>query len=99
MSGTTIEKNPMGAILGQAKALGIIGQLCSCLDALGTNLMSGSCNSALAVAEACKALWLLIDAFNLPSGIVQKCVFPLKCTQSLCSQVVGSQRSILRAKS
>lgn len=93
-SGATIEKNPMGLILGQTKALGIVGQLCACLDTLGTVLMSGSCNSAPAVAEACKTLWLLIDAFNLPSGNVQKRAFPLNALKAYALKLLDPKEAM-----
>lgn len=97
-SAITAEQNPIGLILGQAKALGIVGQLCACLDTLGTNLMSGSCNSAPAVAEACKALWLLIDAFNVAPGNVQNRVFPLNALKAYALKLLDPKEPIEQLK-
>ena len=52
-------------ILGQAKRLGIVEQLCSCLLSRGTNLASSSCSSAPSVNESCKAIWGLLKNFNI----------------------------------
>eukprot|EP01018_Ginkgo_biloba_P027021 Gb_09628 [translate_table: standard] len=80
-SGVPMEQNTV-QILGQAKALGTVDQLCICLATAGSSLMSGSCNSAPAAGEACKALWVLIDALNLASGKVQRHVLPLNAIKA-----------------
>ncbi|XP_020416572.1 serine/threonine-protein kinase TIO isoform X3 [Prunus persica] len=49
-------------ILDRAKTCGLVDQLCLCLVTAGSSLISGSSNMLCAACEACRAIWLLIDA-------------------------------------
>ncbi|KAI5058935.1 hypothetical protein GOP47_0025254 [Adiantum capillus-veneris] len=71
------EGNIMSQIVGQAKSLDTMEQLCLCLTIAGSNIGSGAGSSAPVAAEACKAIWGLISALNVISTRGQKQNFPL----------------------
>ncbi|KAI3796618.1 hypothetical protein L1987_39296 [Smallanthus sonchifolius] len=54
-------------ILDHAKSSGLADTLLSQLVTCGTSLMSGSSNLSHAACEACRAIWSLIDAFEIQS--------------------------------
>lgn len=64
-------------ILDHAKESGVADTLLSHLVASGTSLMSGSSNLLRASCEACRAIWSLIDAFEIQSTKDNTHVFPL----------------------
>ncbi|KAG0575230.1 hypothetical protein KC19_VG328700 [Ceratodon purpureus] len=64
----TAEGQTMTQIITQAKVLNTADQLCSCLGATGSNLISGASTSAPVAGEAYKALWALMSSMKLASG-------------------------------
>ncbi|KAL6127442.1 hypothetical protein ACLB2K_070807 [Fragaria x ananassa] len=64
-------------ILDHAKTSGLVDQLCLCLATAGASLISGSSNMLRSACEACRAIWLLVDAsefFSTKGNVVS---FPL----------------------
>lgn len=72
----------MSQIVGQAKALDTMEQLCLCLTTTGSIIASGGCSSAPVAAEACKAMWGLLSALNTVATRGQKQSFPLTLVQA-----------------
>lgn len=73
----TQEGTIMSQIVGQAKALDTMEQLCLCLTTTGSNIASGACSSAPVAAEACKAIWGLLSALTIVATRGQRQSFPL----------------------
>ncbi|XP_072974652.1 serine/threonine-protein kinase TIO isoform X1 [Typha angustifolia] len=73
--------------------------LCKCLEASGSNLLSGSVNLIPAACESSKAIWYLIHAMEVVSDNRQYSVLPLAHLQqnSLCQQDIRSQEQGLLA--
>ncbi|XP_071693687.1 serine/threonine-protein kinase TIO [Rutidosis leptorrhynchoides] len=69
--------NGLKEILDHAKTAGVADTLLSCLVTCGTSLMSGSSNLLRAACEACRAIWSLIDAFEIQLTNDNIHVFPL----------------------
>lgn len=69
-------------ILDHASASGVVDHLCICLATSGSSLISGSSNLLRAACEACKAIWLLIDALEILSVNENGYSFPLNCLRS-----------------
>ncbi|KAD4385280.1 hypothetical protein E3N88_25448 [Mikania micrantha] len=74
--------NGLKEILEHAKSSGVADTLLSHLVSCGTSLMSGSSNLLRAACEACRAIWSLIDAFEIQSTTKNKHVFPLSSMYS-----------------
>ncbi|MCO5586124.1 hypothetical protein L7F22_040064 [Adiantum nelumboides] len=68
----------MSQIVGQAKSLGTMDQLCLCLTVAGSNIALSTSSSTPVAAEACKAIWGLVSALNIISTRGQKQHFPLE---------------------
>ncbi|XP_004307883.1 PREDICTED: serine/threonine-protein kinase TIO-like [Fragaria vesca subsp. vesca] len=69
-------------ILDHAKTSGLADQLCLCLATAGASLISGSSNMLRSACEACRAIWLLVDAsefFSTKGNVVS---FPLNTMAS-----------------
>ncbi|KAL6286565.1 hypothetical protein ACE6H2_010955 [Prunus campanulata] len=69
-------------ILDHAKTSGLVDQLCLCLVTAGSSLISGSSNMLRAACEACRAIWLLIDASENISTKRNAYSFPLSTLRS-----------------
>ncbi|KAK9051496.1 hypothetical protein SSX86_028123 [Deinandra increscens subsp. villosa] len=69
--------NGLKEILDHAKSLGLADTLLSHLVTCGTSLMSGSSNLLCAACEACRAIWSLIEAFEIQSKNENAHMFPL----------------------
>ncbi|XP_070053398.1 serine/threonine-protein kinase TIO [Nicotiana tomentosiformis] len=69
-------------LLDHATSSGIADLLILCLATSGSNLISGSSNLLRAAAEACRALWLLVDAFELLCLRDNRYHFPISCLRS-----------------
>ncbi|KAI3686949.1 hypothetical protein L1987_80639 [Smallanthus sonchifolius] len=74
--------NGLKEILDHAKSSGLADTLLSHLVSCGTSLMSGSSNLLRAACEACRAIWSLIDAFEIQSTNENAHVFPLSSMYS-----------------
>ncbi|GAA0141846.1 non-receptor serine/threonine protein kinase [Lithospermum erythrorhizon] len=75
--GTAISKK----ILEQVRTSSLVDLLLSCLSASGSSLVSGSSSFLGAACETCRALWLLIDAYEMLSLEVNAHMFPLDSLQ------------------
>lgn len=64
-------------IMDHAKTSGVMDLLCLCLATSGSSLVSGSSNLLRAACEACRAVWSLIDAFEILSHKENAYLFPL----------------------
>ncbi|XP_050385130.1 serine/threonine-protein kinase TIO [Argentina anserina] len=69
-------------ILDHAKTSGLVDQLCLCLATAGASLISGSSNMLRAACEACKAIWLLVDASEVFFTKGNAISFPLNTMHS-----------------
>ncbi|KAL6291795.1 hypothetical protein ACE6H2_009305 [Prunus campanulata] len=69
-------------ILDHAKTSGLVDQLCLCLVTAGSSLISGSSNMLRAACEACRAIWLLVDASENLSMKRNAYSFPLNTMRS-----------------
>ncbi|KAH7292834.1 hypothetical protein KP509_28G000900 [Ceratopteris richardii] len=69
-------------IIGQAKSLDIMDQLCLCLTGAGSHIAAGVVSSAPVAAEACKAIWGLLSALNIVATRGVKQSFPLTLSQT-----------------
>lgn len=69
-------------ILDHAKTSGLVDQLCLCLATAGASLISGSSNMLRSACEACRAIWLLIDASEIISMKGNPNSFPLNTMRS-----------------
>lgn len=69
-------------ILDHAKTSGLVDQLCLCLATAGASLVSGSSNMLRSACEACRAIWLLIDASEIISMKGNPNSFPLNTMRS-----------------
>ncbi|XP_076931409.1 serine/threonine-protein kinase TIO-like [Bidens hawaiensis] len=74
--------NGLKEILDHAKSSGVSDILLSHLVACGTSLMSGSSNLLRLACEASRAIWSLIDAFEILSTKENAHVFPLSSMHS-----------------
>ncbi|KAI7728860.1 hypothetical protein M8C21_026451, partial [Ambrosia artemisiifolia] len=74
--------NGLKEILDHAKSTGVAETLLSHLVTCGTSLMSGSANLLRVASEACRAIWSLIDAFEIQSTNENAHVFPLSSMYS-----------------
>nr|XP_043607157.1 serine/threonine-protein kinase TIO [Erigeron canadensis] len=74
--------NGFKEILDHAKASGVADTLLSCLVTCGTSLMSGSSNLLRVACEASRAIWSLMDAFEILSTKENTHVFPLSSMYS-----------------
>ncbi|XP_071701891.1 serine/threonine-protein kinase TIO-like [Rutidosis leptorrhynchoides] len=74
--------NTLREILDNAKDLGVMDDLISCLVTCGTSLMSGSLNLLHVACEVCEAIWSLIDAFEIQCTTENAPVFPLTSIHS-----------------
>ncbi|KAK6128127.1 hypothetical protein DH2020_038130 [Rehmannia glutinosa] len=68
-------------ILDHAKSSGVLECLCLCLESSGLSLISGSTSLSRAACESCRAIWSLIDAFELLS-VKGSALFPLNSWRS-----------------
>ncbi|KAM5557890.1 serine/threonine-protein kinase TIO [Rosa sericea] len=69
-------------ILDHAKTSGLVDQLCLCLATAGASLISGSLNMSRSACEACRAIWLLVDASEFFSTKGNAISFPLNTLRS-----------------
>ncbi|KAJ8899282.1 hypothetical protein K2173_018256 [Erythroxylum novogranatense] len=69
-------------ILDHAKTCGLVEHLCLCLEAAGLSLISGSSNMLRAACEACRVIWLLIDAVDTCFTKGNICSYPLNAFRS-----------------
>lgn len=69
-------------ILDHARTSGVVENLCECLVASGSSLISGSSNMVPAACEACKAIWYLVDALEINSMRPHTYFFPLNGSRS-----------------
>jgi fused-like protein len=69
-------------ILDHAKTSGLVDHLCLCLANSGSSLISGSSSMLRAACEACRAIWLLIDALETLSIKESPLLFPLNALRS-----------------
>ncbi|KAK9080095.1 hypothetical protein SSX86_001770 [Deinandra increscens subsp. villosa] len=74
--------NGLKEILDHAKSSGLADTLLSHLVSCGTSLMSGSSDLLRAACEACRAIWSLMDAFEIQSANENAHVFPLSSMYS-----------------
>ncbi|KAJ0577415.1 putative protein kinase ULK-Fused family [Helianthus annuus] len=74
--------NGLKEILDHAKSSGVADTLLSHLMTSGTSLMSGSASLLRVACEACRAIWSLIDAFEIQSTHQNAHVFPLSSMYS-----------------
>ncbi|CAA0833278.1 Serine/threonine-protein kinase TIO, partial [Striga hermonthica] len=63
-------------ILDHAKSSGVIEYLCLSLETSGSSLISGSTSLLRTACESCRAIWSLVDAFELLS-VKGSALFPL----------------------
>ncbi|KAL7003793.1 non-specific serine,threonine protein kinase [Sarracenia purpurea var. burkii] len=64
-------------VLDHVKVSGVADLLCSCLAISGSSLMSGSSHLLRAACEACRAIWSMINAFEIISIEENTYSFPL----------------------
>ncbi|KAM7463574.1 hypothetical protein LguiA_031695 [Lonicera macranthoides] len=69
-------------IMDHAKTSGVTDLLCLCLATSGSSLISGSSNLLRAACEACRAVWSLIDAFEILTHKENAYLFPLFALRS-----------------
>ncbi|XAR52095.1 Non-specific serine/threonine protein kinase [Bertholletia excelsa] len=68
--------------LDHAVTSGVADLLCLCLATSGSSLLSGSSHLLRAACEACRAIWSLIDAFEILSAKEYANLFPLDALKS-----------------
>ncbi|KAL3635049.1 hypothetical protein CASFOL_022103 [Castilleja foliolosa] len=68
-------------VMDHAKSSGVVDCLCLCLEISGSSLISGSTSLLRAACESCRAIWSLIDAFELLSAN-GSALFPLNSLRS-----------------
>jgi fused-like protein len=90
---STQEGTIMSQILGQAKNLGTVEQLCLCLTSTGSSLASGSCSSAPVAAEACKAIWNLLKGLNILTVRGHKQSFPLSLLRGNAQSIADGRQN------
>ena len=95
----TQEGTIMSQILGQAKSLGTVEQLCLCLTSTGSNLASGSCSSAPVAAEACKAIWGLLKGLNILTTKGHRQSFPLSLLRDNAQTIADERQSGAESRS
>ncbi|KGN49838.2 serine/threonine-protein kinase TIO [Cucumis sativus] len=69
-------------ILDHAKTSGLVDHLCLCLATSGASLISGSSILLRAACEACRALWSLIESFEILFVKENTYLFPLNAFRS-----------------
>ncbi|XP_052178998.1 serine/threonine-protein kinase TIO isoform X2 [Diospyros lotus] len=79
---TPTANNILKQVLDHAKLSGLPDLLCLCLATSGSALMSGSSHLLRAASEACRAIWSLIDAFEILSVKENAYSFPLNALRS-----------------
>ncbi|KAL3641597.1 hypothetical protein CASFOL_012412 [Castilleja foliolosa] len=68
-------------IMDHAQSSGVLDCLCLCLETSGSSLISGSTSLLRAAFESCRAIWSLVDAFELLSAN-GSALFPLNSLRS-----------------
>ncbi|KAL7230228.1 hypothetical protein ACSBR2_008690 [Camellia fascicularis] len=76
--------NILKLVLDHAKISGVADLLCLCLATSGSSLILGSTHLLRAACEACRAIWSLINAFEILSVKENAYLFPLNALRS-CS--------------
>lgn len=82
ISASTVVDERLDQVLEHAKTSGLAEILCLCLAKSGSSLMSGSSNLLRAGCEACRAIWLLVNAFEFLSCKDNARPFPLYSLRS-----------------
>lgn len=94
LSTSPILDKTLKQVLDHAKTSGLADILCLSLGTSGSSLMAGSSNFLRAACEACRAIWLLIDAFEVFSWKENIHLFPLSALRGSslhCPDIASDQ--------
>ncbi|KAJ4850846.1 hypothetical protein Tsubulata_027890 [Turnera subulata] len=83
---STLMNETMKRILDHAKNCGLVEHLSICLATSGSSLISGSSNMLRAACEACRAIWLLIEATEAYFMKGNAFLFPLNALRQFSLQ-------------
>ncbi|KAJ4831260.1 hypothetical protein Tsubulata_044914 [Turnera subulata] len=83
---STLMNETMKRILDHTKNCGLVEHLSICLATSGSSLISGSPNMLRAACEACRAIWLLIDATEAYFMKGNAFLFPLNALRKFSLQ-------------